>query len=94
MLTVFHRLNVSSKYLALFSAALLLLDFVSTSVVSAATAITYLNGEVTLPFPIVVGALLILILFTVISLCGLRDSARLALALLSVHVSGCTMTRL
>lgn len=48
---------------------------------------TYLSGEVSLPFPIIVGALLVLILFTLISLCGLRDSARLALAVLTLHVS-------
>ncbi|KAJ3557519.1 hypothetical protein NM688_g1433 [Phlebia brevispora] len=81
-----YILNVSSKYLALISAALLLLDYAATSVVSAATAMTYLNGEVSLPFPIVVGALLVLILFTMISLSGLRDSARIALSLLTLHM--------
>ena len=65
----------------------MLLDFAATSVVSAATAISYLTGEVTLPFPVVVGFLIILLIFTLISLSGMRDSARVALAVLSLHVS-------
>lgn len=60
--------------------------------VSAATAAAYLAGEVTLPFPAYVGALLFLVIFTIISLSGLRESARLALAVLSLHVSmRCTL---
>lgn len=82
----YNRLNFSSKALALIGAALLLLDFAATSVVSAATAISYLAGEVTLPFPAVVGTLVILSIFTIISLSGLRESARVALVLLSIHV--------
>lgn len=81
-----YLLNVSSKSLALIGASLLLLDFAATSVVSAATAVSYLAGEVTLPFPVVVGALIILLIFLLISLSGTRDSARLALTLLSIHV--------
>lgn len=57
------------------------------AVVSAATAATYLAGEATLPFPVYVGSLLVLIVFTFISLSGLRESARLALTILSIHVS-------
>lgn len=66
---------------------MLLLDYTSTSVVSAATAAAYLTGEVTLPFPAYVGALIFLVIFTIISLSGLRESACLALAVLSLHVS-------
>jgi uncharacterized membrane protein YkvI len=79
-------LNVSSKPLALVSAALMLLDFASTSVVSAATASTYLAGEVVLPFPAWVGAVIVIVIFVLISLLGIRDSARLALTILSFHV--------
>ncbi|KAK0469330.1 amino acid permease-domain-containing protein [Desarmillaria tabescens] len=81
-----YILNVSTKSFALISAALLLLDYVCTSVVSAATAATYLSGEVDLPFPSFVGAIIVLVLFTIISLSGIRESARLALASLSFHV--------
>lgn len=80
-------LNVASKPTALVGAALLLLDFAATSVVSAATAISYLAGEISLPFPIVVGSLFILLVFTLVSLSGMRESARIALAVLTLHVS-------
>lgn len=81
------RLNVGSKNLALISAALLLLDYAATAVVSAATAVSYLSGEVHLPFPVIVGTLLILVVFATISLSGLRESARIALVVFTLHVS-------
>lgn len=81
----FCSLNISSKPVALVSAALLTLDFASTSVVSAATASTYLAGEVALPFPDWVGTAIVFLLFVCISLSGLRDSARIALSVLSFH---------
>ena len=81
------RLHVSTKSFALLGASLLLLDYASTSVVSAATAASYLAGEVNLPFPTFVGAIIMLSTFTLISLSGIRESARLALAVLSFHAS-------
>ncbi|KAK0236350.1 AAAP amino acid permease [Armillaria nabsnona] len=81
-----YILNVSTKSFALVGAALLLLDYVSTSVVSAATAAAYLSGEVNLPFPSFVGTIIVLALFTLISLSGIKESARLALVSLSFHV--------
>ncbi|KAG8216085.1 hypothetical protein J3R82DRAFT_8086 [Butyriboletus roseoflavus] len=80
------RLNGSTKAVALVGAALLLLDFAATAVVSAATAISYLAGEVALPFPLYVGTLLVFILFTAVSLMGLRESARVASGVLAFHV--------
>ncbi|KAG6840422.1 hypothetical protein C0991_006816 [Blastosporella zonata] len=80
-----YILNVSSKSFALVGAALLLLDFTSTSVVSAATAASYLAGEVKLPFPEFVGAIIVLVIFMVISLLGMKDSARIALVVLLFH---------
>ncbi|PPR03413.1 hypothetical protein CVT24_012708, partial [Panaeolus cyanescens] len=83
-----YLLNVSTKTFALIGAALLILDFSSTAIVSAATAATYLSGEVpSLPFPTWVGAVIVLFLFTCISLMGVRESARIALAVLSLHVA-------
>ncbi|KAJ7651369.1 AAAP amino acid permease [Roridomyces roridus] len=82
-----YILNVSRKPLALFGAALLLLDFAATSVVSASTASAYIPGELCerLPFPLFVSAALILLLFALVSLTGLRESARIALGVLSFH---------
>ena len=84
------RLNGSTKTVALVGAALLLLDFAATAVVSAATATSYLAGEVVLPFPLYVGALLVFVLFTAVSLMGLRESARVASGVLAFHVCHCT----
>jgi uncharacterized membrane protein YkvI len=87
LFTIRFRLNVSTKTFALVGAALMLLDFVATSVVSAAAATVYLSSEVpSLPFPAWVGAVIVLLLFTIISLLGVRESTRVALAVLSVHV--------
>ena len=80
------RLNGSTKTIALVGAALLLLDFAATAVVSAATASSYLAGEVALPFPFYVGPFLVFVLFTAVSLLGLRESARVASAVLAFHV--------
>lgn len=82
-----YLLNVSSKSLATVSAALLLLDFTTISVVSSSTAATYLGGEVTLPFPEFVGAIFMFIILGLVALSGLKESARLALGMLTFHVS-------
>ncbi|RXW21510.1 hypothetical protein EST38_g4323 [Candolleomyces aberdarensis] len=87
-----HLLNVSTKGLAVVGASLLMLDFIATSIVSSATAATYLAGEVVLPFPSWVLAVMVLALFTMVSLSGVRESARIALLVLSLHVL--TMTSL
>lgn len=81
-----YRINVGSKSFALGAAALTLLDYSCTVVVSAASASTYIAGEVTLPFPIFVGTLLMAALPVVISLCGLKESARTAFGILTLHV--------
>ena len=64
-----------------------MLDFAATSIVSSATAATYLAGEVVLPFPSWVLAAMVLVLFTMVSLSGIRESARIALLVLTLHVS-------
>lgn len=83
-----YLLNVSSKSLSTLAATLLLLDFTSTSVVSAATAASYFAGEVTLPFPTFVGAIFVFGFLGVVGLTGAKDGARIALGLLTIHVSG------
>ncbi|KAJ3964665.1 AAAP amino acid permease [Lentinula raphanica] len=86
-----YILNISSKTLALLAAALLFLDFASTSVVSAATAASYLAGEINLPFPEFVGTILVLVIFTLVSLSGIKESARVALCVLTSHLIAMTI---
>jgi hypothetical protein len=81
-----RRLNVTTKSLALIGAVLLFLDFAATAVISAATASYYLAGEVKLPFSPWVGTIFVFVIFTGISLCGARESARVALSVLIFHV--------
>ncbi|KAF7375410.1 Aaap amino acid permease [Mycena sanguinolenta] len=81
-----YILNIARKSLALLSATLLLLDFASTSVVSASTATSYLAGEVVLPFPTFVGAVLVLVIFALVSLTGLKESTRIAFVVMALHV--------
>jgi hypothetical protein len=82
-----QRINISTKNLSLVGAVLLVLDFSATSVVSAATASSYLGGEVRLPFPPWVGAAFIFVVFTGASLAGVVESAKAAFAILAFHVS-------
>ncbi|KAJ7057403.1 hypothetical protein C8F01DRAFT_1256655 [Mycena amicta] len=83
-----YLLNVSRKSLALLAAALMLLDFSCTSVVSAATASSYITAELPsspgIPAPALTLALLVL--FAIISLSGLKESARIAAGVLVFHV--------
>ncbi|KAI6132848.1 hypothetical protein EV401DRAFT_157206 [Pisolithus croceorrhizus] len=72
-----YLLNASTKSVALVGA---------TAVTSAATAMSYLAGEVALPFPLYVGTLLVFVLFTAISLAGLKESARVASGVLRVKL--------
>ncbi|KAI6126789.1 amino acid permease-domain-containing protein [Pisolithus sp. B1] len=81
-----YILNASTKSVALVGAALLLLDFAATAVTSAATAMSYLAGELAIPFPVYVGTLLVFVLFTAVSLAGLKESARIASGVLSFHL--------
>ena len=83
-----YLLNVSTKFMSTFGASLLLLDFAATTVVAAASAVSYLAGEVELPFPAFLGAILILVILAVAGLSGVRESARIALVVLTMHVGG------
>jgi amino acid transporter len=78
---------VSSKSVALVGAALLLLDFASTVVVSAAAATSYISGEVPFPMPQSVGSIIILLIFLLVGMLGMKESARSALIILTFHVS-------
>ncbi|KAF7967052.1 hypothetical protein HWV62_35979 [Athelia sp. TMB] len=82
-----YLLNVSSKSLSIIGAALLLLDFTATTVVSAATTASYISGEVTLPFPAFVIAIFYLVLVGVIPLSGAKGSSRIAIGMLMLHLT-------
>lgn len=64
----------------------MILDYTATAVVSAATAASYLAGETALPFPAFVLAGLFFVTLTLVSLSGIKESARVALVILTFHV--------
>src|SRR6185312_13634829 len=79
-------LNTAPKWFAAIAAAVSILDYIATAVVSAATATayagSYLNlGEIGI-FWITIGVLCV---FAGIVLLGIRDSATVALAIFLLH---------
>jgi hypothetical protein len=80
------RINSTTKTVALIGGAFALLDFVTTSIVSAATAAAYIAGEHSLPFPDFVATILFAVAPVLISLSGLRESARVATGIMIFHV--------
>ena len=82
-----YLLNVSTKTVSAVGASLLLLDFTSTSVVASATVASYLEGEVKLPFPGFVVAVFVFVIMAIMGLSGVKESARIALVVLTLHVS-------
>lgn len=52
---------------------------------------SYLAGEVVLPFPEFVGVILVFVIFTIVSLSGIKESARVALCVLSFHMTAMTI---
>jgi hypothetical protein len=80
------RINSTTKTVALIGGAFALLDFATTSIVSAATASAYVYGEHSLPFPFFVGTLLFMVTPVCVGLSGLRESATVATVIMSFHV--------
>lgn len=89
-----YLLNISTKNLSMLGASLFLLNVTSTSVVAAATAASYLSGEVKLPFPAFVGAIFVFFILGAVGLSGIKESARIALGILALHVSAFKFLRL
>jgi len=90
LLNVVHR-----SWIALIAAAIILLDAVATGSVSAATAANYISNQVTLADPsssvssFLQGAGVVVVLLsgmTLVSLLGLRDSASIALVMITIHL--------
>ncbi|EJU05049.1 hypothetical protein DACRYDRAFT_114337 [Dacryopinax primogenitus] len=87
--TYAYLLQFSGKSLAAVGAAATMLDAVSTSTVSAATAGSYLVGELTVGNSRLVEILLgvaFLVIIAFIALAGLRESGSVALTMLTVHI--------
>ena len=84
--------TTTSKSISIFAAAIMLLDFASTAVVSAASAATYIRGEFgTFPFQEHWLAVMIIVFFAVVSLLGIKESTGVASGIFSMHLIVMTM---
>jgi amino acid transporter len=89
--------TVNRSWWALLAASFILLDAVATGSVSAATAASYISNQVHSASPsattFINGAGLVIVLLTgmtLITLLGLRDSANIALVMLTIHLVSMT----
>lgn len=83
-------LNSTSKGIASFAATLALVSYIATGVVSATSAIDYLDKVVNVPHPIV-AILGLLLLFAVLVALGIKESAGVAEVILAVHLFTLTL---
>jgi hypothetical protein len=68
-------------------ASLTLLDDATTAIVSSASAAAYMAGEINhLSFSPAWIAVAIIVMFTVLSLLGLRETSSVAFGILAIHV--------
>ncbi|KZV90196.1 hypothetical protein EXIGLDRAFT_677363 [Exidia glandulosa HHB12029] len=82
-----YLLNSTKRFAALAAATVKLLDNVATAVVSAAASTVYIEGEVDLPFSPIWLTILLLILFSIVAVAGLKESASLAFVILALHIA-------
>lgn len=78
-------LNATSKTLAAVAGVMTVLSYVATSVISAKTAAEYL-GTIIAGLPILPLTIGIILFFAVLTIVGVRDSARVAKLIFAVHL--------
>jgi amino acid transporter len=83
-------LNSTRKFNASFAACLTLLSYMATAVISAKTAAVYLNAVLPV-LPVLLATAGIIIIFAILNLFGITDSARVALAIFVLHLSALTL---
>ena len=79
-------LNTTSKKTAAFAGCLSLLSYMATGVVSAASAISYLQ-YIAPAIPTSVGVIILLAGFAALVLWGIKDSSTVAFAILAAHMA-------
>ncbi|ETW07094.1 hypothetical protein H310_03164 [Aphanomyces invadans] len=79
-------LNTTTKRIASVAAALGILSYVATGVVSGTSACTYLQSVIPL-LPVVEASVGLLLFFALLSIVGIRESAGLALVIFVVHTA-------
>ena len=83
-------LNSTRKFTASLAACLTLLSYLATAVISAKTAVEYLDNL--LPFlPAMEATAGVLVIFAALTILGISESARVALAIFVTHLSCLTL---
>lgn len=77
-------LNASSKVLASVAGSMTILSYIATAVISAKVGIEYVHSLVHIPvIPMTIGLLLV---FALLVISGIKDSANVAIAIFATHV--------
>jgi len=77
-------LNASSKTLAAVAGVMTTLSYVATAVISAKTAAEYVNTMVVIPVLAITAG--IIVAFAILTILGVKDSARVAKVIFSLHI--------
>ncbi len=79
-------LNTTSKYKASIAACLTLLSYVATAVISSTEALHYAHG-VWHAIPVVWGTVVLLGLFALLNIIGIKESAGVAFVIFALHIT-------
>lgn len=77
-------LNGTSKTIAAIAGVTTFLSYVATAVISAKTAVAYLNTII--PEPIILVTIIVLFIFAMLVISGLKDSAKAATIIFTFHI--------
>lgn len=83
-------LNTSSKRLASFAAMLTVLSYMATAVISATEAMHYLNHLIS-SLPIIISTIIVLSIFTLLSINGISESALVAVIIFITHLASLSL---
>lgn len=78
-------LNGTSKTIAAFAGIMTLLSYIATAVISAKVGIEYISSIISI-IPIIPATISLLFLFAVLVIMGIKDSAKVALAIFVFHI--------
>jgi len=79
-------LNTTSKMMASFAATLTILSYMATSVISANEAMHYLHSLWSSE-PIILSTIILLVLFALMTIMGIRESSKVAIGIFLFHLS-------
>ncbi len=79
-------LNTTSKFMASFAATLTILSYMATSVISANEAMHYLHS-LWHSEPIILSTVILLIIFALLAILGIRESSKVATGIFIFHLS-------